>query len=153
MLVIFEDNGKQYRVDNTDRLLLVDKLSDKKVGDKIIFDKVLLFDDKVGLPHLNASVECIVRDFVKSDKVVIFKKRRRKDSHKKQGHRQEYMQLSVSSITLEKTVVFSSDANKASKKKETKKVSKKEEKKIVGEIKDKENKIASASPAMKKTNE
>ena len=124
MLVIFEDNGKQYRVDNTDRLLLVDKLSDKKVGDKIIFDKVLLFDDKVGLPHLNVSVECIVKDFVKSDKVVIFKKRRRKDSHNKQGHRQEYMQLSVSSISLEKKVVFSSDANKVARKQKLKKLMK-----------------------------
>ena len=100
MFAIIETGGKQFRVEeglefNVERLKA-------EAGNEYILDKVLLVggkDTQVGAPYIeNASVTCDVLEHGRGDKIVVFHKRRRKDSRKKQGHRQEFTRLKVKSI-------------------------------------------------------
>ena len=76
-----------------------------KEGDAISFAKVLLLDDSgtitLGAPAVEgASVEATVLQHLKGDKVIVFKKKRRKGYKKKNGHRQYLTQIQISGITL-----------------------------------------------------
>ena len=66
------------------------------------FDEVLLVDNdgsvEVGTPHLKAKVQATVLDHVKGDKVIVFKKKRRKGYRVKNGHRQQYTKIKIDSI-------------------------------------------------------
>ncbi len=102
MFAIIETGGKQYRVCANDKII-VEKIAGE-AGSKIILDKVLLVkSDKgelsFGSPLVEgAKVEAeIVKNF-KNDKVIIFKKRRRQNSRRKQGHRQHQTLLKIVSI-------------------------------------------------------
>ncbi len=102
MFAIIETGGKQYRVCANDKII-VEKIAGE-AGSKIILDKVLLVkSDKgelsFGSPLIEgAKVEAeIVKNF-KNDKVIIFKKRRRQNSRRKQGHRQHQTLLKIVSI-------------------------------------------------------
>jgi large subunit ribosomal protein L21 len=92
--------GKQYKVQEG-ATITVDLLS-AEAGSQYVLDKVLLVggpEVKVGAPYVSgAAVTCEVAGHVKGKKIVVFHKRRRQDSHKKQGHRQSYTQLTVKSI-------------------------------------------------------
>ena len=73
-------------------------------GDNLSFDKVLLIDNdgsvSVGTPILNsASVKATVLGHQKGDKVIVFKKKRRKGYRKKNGHRQSFTKLKIDSIS------------------------------------------------------
>ena len=85
-------SGKQFKV-SQDTKLFVNRL-DAKEGSKISFDNVLLLDNGkktvVGTPNVKgASVEAKVIKHLKDDKVIVFKKKRRKGYRVKNGHRQE----------------------------------------------------------------
>ena len=74
-------------------------------GDKLKFDRVMLAEDKngitVGAPVIEgASVTASILSHVKADKVIIFKKKRRKGYDKKTGHRQPMTQIVISDIKL-----------------------------------------------------
>jgi large subunit ribosomal protein L21 len=100
MYAIVLAGGKQYKVQEG-ATITVDLLS-AEAGAEYVLDKVLLVggsEVKVGAPYVSgAAVTCEVAGHVKGKKIVVFHKRRRQDSHKKQGHRQSYTQLKVKSI-------------------------------------------------------
>lgn len=101
MFAIVEIAGLQYKVEK-DQKLFVNRLAGEK-GDKVTFDKVLLTVNgatTVGAPAVNGiSVEAEIIDHLKADKVIVFKKKRRKGYEKKNGHRQALTQIKITSIT------------------------------------------------------
>lgn len=103
MYAIVEISGKQYRVQEKDSLFVPSQ--NVEPGKSVSFDRVLLVSDngdvQVGTPTLKgAVVKAKVLDHVKADKVLVFKKRRRKRYKVKRGHRQPYTQIEVSSIKV-----------------------------------------------------
>ena len=98
-------SGKQFKV-SQDTKLFVNRL-DAKEGSKISFDNVLLLDNGkktvVGTPNVKgASVEAKVIKHLKDDKVIVFKKKRRKGYRVKNGHRQALTEIIIEKVT-EKT--------------------------------------------------
>jgi len=126
---IIQTGGKQYKV-KAGEILKIEKLDVSKPNTKIEFKDILAYgDDKtaeVGAPKINgAKVEA---DLVKNGKnktILIFKKRRRKNSRRKNGHRQEFSLIRISKI-FSKDGKILSEAAKISKptKIEKKKISK-----------------------------
>lgn len=100
MFAIVEIAGLQYKVEQ-DQKLFVNRLSVEK-GEKVTFDKILLTENgsvKVGAPAVSGvTVEAEVLEHVKADKVIVFKKKRRKGYAKKNGHRQALTQIRIVSI-------------------------------------------------------
>ena len=104
-------SGKQFKV-SQDTKLFVNRL-DAKEGAKISFDNVLLLDNGkktvVGTPNVKgASVEAKVIKHLKDDKVIVFKKKRRKGYRVKNGHRQELSEILVEKV-LEKSSKIKSE--------------------------------------------
>ena len=102
MYAIVEIGGHQYKVAEKD-VLFVDKQNVE--GSSLSFDRVLLVKDesgvKVGTPVVEgAEVSATLLDTVKSDKVLVFKKKRRKGYQKMNGHRQVMSQIQIEGITL-----------------------------------------------------
>ncbi len=101
MYAIVEIAGQQFRVEK-DRKLYVHRLAEE-AGAEVKFDKVLLVDNKgavtIGTPIVEgASVTAEVIQHLKGDKVIVFKKKRRKGYKKKNGHRQYLTQIEIKSI-------------------------------------------------------
>ncbi|KQM41685.1 50S ribosomal protein L21 [Chryseobacterium sp. Leaf201] len=101
MFAIVEIAGLQYKVEQ-DQKLFVNRLSGDK-GGKVSFDKVLLTVNgaiTVGAPAVSGiTVEAEILDHVKADKVIVFKKKRRKGYQVKNGHRQSLTQIQITGIT------------------------------------------------------
>ncbi|MCK9240030.1 50S ribosomal protein L21 [Desulfocurvus sp.] len=102
MYAIIETGGKQFRVEEG-RTIKVQKLQ-AEAGSEVVMDKVLLVGQgagvTVGQPYVgSAKVACEVVEHGRDKKIVVFHKRRRKDSMKKQGHRQDYTAIKIKSIT------------------------------------------------------
>jgi large subunit ribosomal protein L21 len=102
MYAIVEIAGLQYKVEK-DQRLYVNRLNVEE-GKKVKFDRVLLIDDNgkvnVGAPVISgASVEATVNGEVKGDKVLVFKKKRRKGYQKMNGHRQMFTSITINKIT------------------------------------------------------
>ncbi len=98
---VIETGGKQYKV-SAKNILKVEKLNILK-GNKVEFKKVLLVNDdktiEVGNPTVNgASVEGLLLENVKDKKIIVFKKRRRQNSRRKNGHRQQYSLIKINKI-------------------------------------------------------
>lgn len=101
MYAIVEIKGQQFKVE-AGKNLYVNKLSEEE-GTELTFDKVLLVDNdgqvQVGTPTVEgASVKAKVLSHLKGDKVIVFKKKRRKGYRVKNGHRQQYTKINISSI-------------------------------------------------------
>jgi len=101
MYAIVEIAGQQFKVAK-DQKLFVHRLADKE-GAKVSFDKVYLLDDgkkvTLGAPAITgASVEAKVIGHLKGDKVIVFKKKRRKGYRVKNGHRQALTELVIENI-------------------------------------------------------
>jgi large subunit ribosomal protein L21 len=136
MYAIVEIAGQQFKVEK-DQQLFVHRLEGKE-GAKVSFDNVLLIDDKgkvnVGAPVIaGASVSAKIVEHLKDDKVIVFKKKRRKGYKVKNGHRQYLTKIQVEGIS-EKGV-----AKPAAKKAEPK-----------AEAKAEAPKAAAKAPAVKK---
>ena len=104
MYVIVEIQGQQFKAEQ-ERYLYVHYLGeDVKAGDKVEFDRVLLSDAdgtvKVGAPTVEgAKVVCEVAEpLVKGDKVIVFKKKRRKGYRRKNGHRQYFTKVVIKEV-------------------------------------------------------
>ncbi len=98
---IIETGGKQYKV-SASKILEIEKLN-AKVGETIKFKNVLLLNDdkntEIGSPSISgATVEAKLLDNVKDRTVLIFHKRRRKHSRKKNGHRQRHSKIQITKI-------------------------------------------------------
>jgi large subunit ribosomal protein L21 len=101
MYAIVEIAGKQYKVSKDDTLYVPRQKA--QANDKLTFDKVLLVNDgksvSVGTPTVEGvAVSATVLDQVKADKVLVFKKKRRKRYKVKNGHRQPYTQIKIDSV-------------------------------------------------------
>jgi len=102
---ILETGGKQYRV-IVGEIIKVEKLKDMeyKVGDSIIFDKVLLVDNgndltEVGTPYLDgAKVSATLIEIGRSPKVIVIKFKQKSRYFKKNGHRQPYFKVKIEKI-------------------------------------------------------
>tara|TARA_Y100001001_G_scaffold15545_1_gene13666 strand:+ start:527 stop:931 length:405 start_codon:yes stop_codon:yes gene_type:complete len=124
---VIQTGGKQYKV-KASEILKIEKLENSKPESKIEFKEILAYgDDKtieVGAPFVDgAKVEAKLIKNGKNRTVLIFKKRRRKNSRRKNGHRQQYSLIKINKI-------FSKDGNVISEIKKTvnpaKKIVKKE---------------------------
>ena len=101
MYAIVDIAGQQFKVE-AGKKIFVHRLQDE-VGASISFEKVLLTDNegavKVGAPYVEgAVVKATVLDHVKGNKVLVFKKKRRKGYQKMDGHRQCLTQIQIESI-------------------------------------------------------
>ena len=99
---VIQTGGKQYKV-QTGEILKIEKLEISKPDTKIEFNKVLAYgDDKnieIGSPTINgAKVEANLIKNSKNRTILIFKKRRRKNSRRKNGHRQEFSLIRIKKI-------------------------------------------------------
>lgn len=103
MYAIIEIGGHQYKVAENDVICVAKQ--DKSVDDKLSIDRVLLVsDDKgkvsVGSPVVDgAKVEATVLDHVKSEKLIVFKKKRRKGYQVRNGHRQHMTQIRIDKVS------------------------------------------------------
>lgn len=102
MYAVVDIAGKQFKVEK-DQYLYAPRI-DAEIGTKVQFDRVLLIDAdgkvQVGQPTIKgASISCKVLEQVKDDKVIVFKKKRRKGYAKKNGHRQQLTKIQVESIS------------------------------------------------------
>ena len=115
---VIQTGGKQYKV-KSGEILKVEKLSDSKPDTKIEFKEILAYgDDKmieIGSPTVaGAKVEANLVKNGKNRTVLIFKKRRRHNSRRKNGHRQEYSMIKINKIFSKDGKVLS-EAEKISK--------------------------------------
>ena len=101
MYAIVEIAGQQFKV-KKDAKIYVHRLEGEE-GSKISFDKVLLVDNegavKIGTPVVSgAQVNAKILSHVRGDKVLVFKKKRRKGYQKLNGHRQDFSQIQIEEI-------------------------------------------------------
>ena len=135
MYAIVEISGKQFKVEKKQKLF-VNRL-DVAEGKKISFDNVLMVNDgsksSVGTPNVSGvQVDAKVLKHLKSDKVIVFKKKRRKGYKVKNGHRQAITEIEISDILTgvsKKTTAKKAESKKteAPKKAQAKKASAKKE--------------------------
>lgn len=103
MYAIIETGGKQYQVQTGSRVT-VEKLP-VETGAEVVIDKVLFIggeDRKIGAPYVEGAK--VVAEAVaqrRGPKIIIFKRRRRKDSKTKHGHRQDCTELRIKEITVQ----------------------------------------------------
>ena len=112
MYAVILTGGKQYRVKAGD-VLAIEKL-DLEPGRKAQFDRVLLIEDggtvQVGSPVLdNAMVLGLVLENFKDEKVLVFKKKRRKQYRRTRGHRQQLTKVRITRITPDRTQLTAED--------------------------------------------
>ena len=96
MFATFKSGGKQHRV-TAGQTLKVEKLTGE-VGSKVVFDDVLVAGGKVTALD-KAKVEAEILEQAKDKKVIVFKKKRRHNYRRKQGHRQFFTKLRILSVT------------------------------------------------------
>jgi len=100
MYAVIRTGGKQYRVQEGDTLR-IEKL-EAEVGQEVVFDDVLMVGDgaeaKIGGDVAASSVKGIVTNQARDKKVIIFKKRRRKNYVLKKGHRQSFTAVKIGAI-------------------------------------------------------
>jgi len=101
MYAVVKIKNQQFRVTPDEKIQV--PLMDGEVGSSLIFDEVLMYADgddvKVGTPTLaGAQVEAEVLSHGRSRKVIVFKKKRRKNYRRKNGHRQQYTEIKITGI-------------------------------------------------------
>lgn len=97
MYAVIKTGGKQYRVAKDD--IIEVELLDAQQGDTVSLDEVLLIGTKIGVPTVaGASVMATVLKQKKTDKVIVFKKKRRQNYRRKHGHRQNVTVLKITEV-------------------------------------------------------
>jgi len=102
MHAVIKTGGKQYRVQEGD-VIKIEKLADVAEGGEVVFEHVLAVgageDIKIGTPVVEgATVKASVLEQGRSRKIVVFKKKRRKDYRRKRGHRQYFTRVRIESV-------------------------------------------------------
>jgi large subunit ribosomal protein L21 len=102
MYAVIRSGGKQYRV-TPGQTLRLEKL-EGEAGSKIQLSDVLLVEDggkvQTGAPLPNVSVEATIIQSDRSDKVLVFKKKRKKQYRRKRGHRQDFTAVRIEKISV-----------------------------------------------------
>ena len=116
MYAIVEIAGQQFKIEK-DQQIFVHRL-DNKEGSKVEFDKVMFIENdgkfNVGAPVISgAKVTAKVLGHMKGDKVIVFKKKRRKGYKVKNGHRQSFTKLQIESIVEKSGAKKAATAKKA----------------------------------------
>ena len=133
---VIQTGGKQYKV-KASEILKVEKLENSKPESKVEFREILAYSDdkniEVGLPLVQgAKVEAELIKNGKYSTVLIFKKRRRKNSRRKNGHRQQYSLIKINKIySKDGSVISEAKKNTKTTAKTTTKTTTKIEKKTV----------------------
>lgn len=101
MYAIVNISGKQFKVTESQQLFV--PLLESEIGSTVEFDEVMLYSDDagvvVGTPRLDtATVTAKVLEHMKDEKVLVFKKKRRKGYRKLNGHRQQFTKIEIDSI-------------------------------------------------------
>ena len=127
MYAIIESCGKQYKVE--EKMVVFFEKLDAEEGKKVTFDKVVLVSNdgkvQIGSPYVKGvKVEGKVVAHGKGKKIIVFKMKPKKNYRRKQGHRQPYTKVEITSI---KTATKKTATKKATEKTETKKVAEKAE--------------------------
>jgi large subunit ribosomal protein L21 len=139
MNVLVEILGKQFKVDKGDKIKV--PYINKKVGEKLTFDKVMYIEDgdkkEIGNPYIKGkNIEAKIVQHGSFDKVIVFKMKRRKGYQKRNGHKQKFSLIEISKIgnskkstskkaendnksTAKKTTVKKTTVNKTTAKKST----------------------------------
>jgi len=124
---VIQSGGKQYKV-KSGEILKIEKLPDSKENSKIEFKDILAYGDnkiiEIGTPIVQgAKVEADLLKNSKNRTVLVFKKRRRQNSRRKNGHRQQYSMIRINKIFSKDGKVLSEaeKISKPSKKEVTKK--------------------------------
>ena len=109
--VVLQTGGKQYKV-KAGEIIKIEKLKDSKPDTKIEFKEILAYGDEknleLGSPIINgAKVEAELIKNSKNRTILIFKKRRRKNSRRKNGHRQKFSMIRISKIYSKDGTVIS----------------------------------------------
>ena len=95
MYAVIKTGGKQYRVASGD-VIKIEKIAGEE-GKEVVFNEVLALGDTIGAPLVaGASVKATVLKQTRDDKVIVFKKKRRHNYRRKNGHRQ---QITIVKIT------------------------------------------------------
>ena len=120
---VIQTGGKQYKV-RSGEILKIEKLPDTKSDTKVEFKEILAYGDEkvieIGAPTVEgAKVEANILKNSKNRTILIFKKRRRQNSRRKNGHRQQYSMIKINKI-------FSKDGKVLSEAEKVSKTSKKE---------------------------
>jgi large subunit ribosomal protein L21 len=101
MYAVFSMSGQQVKGTPGEQVR-VDFMGEAKEGEKVTFDEVLLVSDgakvRIGTPFVGAKVVATVMGHGRERKIIVFKKKRRVDYHKKHGHRQDYTTLKIEAI-------------------------------------------------------
>ena len=100
---VIQTGGKQYKVSTGDTLKIEKIKGDLKVGDKVVFDKVLLVEDgkdtTIGTPYIaKASVEATLSEIGRNKTVEVIKYKQKSRYFKKNGHRQPWFKVKIGSI-------------------------------------------------------
>ena len=100
---VIQTGGKQYKVSKGDRLKIEKIKGDFKVGDKIVFDKVMLVEDgkdtTIGTPYIEkAKVEAKLEEIGRNKTVEVIKYKQKSRYFKKYGHRQPWFKVRISGI-------------------------------------------------------
>ena len=104
MYAVFRTGGKQFRAEPGLRLRV--PTLESEPGESVVFDQILLAGDgeaeiRVGTPTVDgASVKAEVIRHGRTDKIIVFKRKRRKGYRKKQGHRQGFTEIRVDEVAL-----------------------------------------------------
>ncbi len=97
MYAVIKTGGKQYKVASGD-VVKIEKIAGEE-GKEVVFNEVLALDDVVGTPLVSgASVKATVLKQAKDAKVIIFKKKRRQNYRRKNGHRQQITLVKITEI-------------------------------------------------------
>jgi len=105
MFAILETGGKQYKVEEG-VILEIELLNDKSIseGKTVNFDSVLLIKDKdlhIGQPYVeNATIQAKILETFRAPKIIVFKKKSKKQYKKKQGHRQNLQRIQIEKIEI-----------------------------------------------------
>ena len=119
MYALIDYIGTQILIKEGDKVKI--PLLDQKIGSKVIFDNVLFFDDgknkKIGNPYLKSlSFSGKIDSHGKENKILVFKKKRRKGHQKKNGHQQQFTYVTIDKFSKSKTVKKASAKTKSTSK-------------------------------------
>ncbi len=104
-IAVIATGGKQYKV-SAGKVFKIEKIKgDHKVGDKIVFDEVLMSDNGsntvVGTPKIaGAKVEAVIKEIDREKKITVIHYKQKSRYYKKAGHRQPYFKIEVTSVSI-----------------------------------------------------
>jgi len=104
MYAIMEFKGSQFRIEK-DAVIKVPYIAKAEIGSQVTFDKILMLnvDDKVTLGRPTVTTASATGDILKhgrDQKIIVFKKKRRKGYRKTQGHRQYFTEVKITNLTF-----------------------------------------------------